>query len=129
MLALNIVAPANVEGGDANVIPGGEEEVLLLVVQDEGEHAAELGREVDGGAMLGIQRKNDLAITARLGRVGRSEGSIQFLVVVNLTIGRNDDVAIGADQGLLAGFGVHNGQTLVADAVSQRSAGRRILAD
>ena len=124
-----IVAPANVEGGDANVIPGGEEEVLLLVVQDEGEYAAELGREVDGGAMLGVQRKNDLAITARLGRVGRSEGSIQLLVVVNLTIGRNDDVAIGADQGLLAGFGVHNGQTLVADAVSQRSAGRRILAD
>ena len=122
-----IVAPSHVEGGDANVISHCHEQVLLLVVKDEGEHATKLGREVDAGPVLGIEGENDLAVATRLGSVGRLEVPVQLLVVVNLAVGGNDNVAVRADERLLAGLGVHDGEALVADTVRKRTTGALIL--
>ena len=70
-----------------------------------------------GRAYLQKQRDDDLTVRTRQRCVGRLQARIQLLVVVNLSIGRHNDLVICAAQRLRARFGVDNGQPLVRYAV------------
>ena len=57
-----VVAPADVEGGDAHVVADGDEGVGFGVVEDEGEHAAETFCHGDRGTVFVVEGKDHLRI-------------------------------------------------------------------
>eukprot|EP00968_Pinguiococcus_pyrenoidosus_P006480 scaffold434_cov186-Pinguiococcus_pyrenoidosus.AAC.141 len=94
---------AVVQRRDAHLVSDGEELVDLLVVDHEAEHAAQLVHEVH--AVLLVQRDDHFAVTARAGHVAEAvlgELVVQRHVVVDLSVGRHDDVPTGGHQGLRA---------------------------
>mmetsp|Transcript_3146 Transcript_3146/g.4789 ORF Transcript_3146/g.4789 Transcript_3146/m.4789 type:complete len:205 (+) Transcript_3146:819-1433(+) len=83
-----IVSPTNVEGSNANVIPYGQEIILLLVVQNKRKHPTQLIRHLGGIiAVLQKQRNDGLTITSRHGFVRSVQRGIDFFIIVDFTIG------------------------------------------
>lgn len=55
-----VIAPADVERDDADVVSGDEEGVVALVVDEEGKHAPQVVQEV--GALLHVEGDDRLAV-------------------------------------------------------------------
>lgn len=56
--------------------------------------------------------------------IRRRQTRIQFLVIVNLPIGGNDDITVATDQGLRTRLGIHDGESFVGNAVGEGDGGR-----
>mmetsp|Transcript_21769 Transcript_21769/g.45630 ORF Transcript_21769/g.45630 Transcript_21769/m.45630 type:complete len:215 (+) Transcript_21769:1424-2068(+) len=124
-----IIPPSDIQRSLPNMIPKDEEGVGLLVVHDHGEHTAQFVGQFGRRTQLRPQRQHDLAIAPRQRSVRSFELVKQFLVVVHLSVRRHDHVAVPRDQGLRSRFGIHDGETLVRDAVIEGDVGRLILFD
>ena len=106
-----IAVVANVEWYDADGVAGDEEGVTLLVVEHEGEDAAQVLEKVD--AFLTVERQNDFAIATRLECILSGHTSANFLMVVNLAIHRQDLLAVGCIKRLPATLGIDDAQSLM----------------
>jgi hypothetical protein len=115
----SVVSPANIEGGDSDVITADHKVVRLAIVEDKAKHPAQATGELNGGTVFFVERQDDFAITARLGGVWSLEAVVQVLVVVDLTVGRHNDRAVGGDERLRARLGIHNRQTLMGNTVGK----------
>ena len=106
-----IAVVANVEWYDADGVTGDEEGVTLLVVEHEGEDAAQVFQKVD--AFFSVECQYDFAITARLERILADHATANFLMVVNLAIHRQDLLAVGRIKRLPATLGIDDAQSLM----------------
>ena len=106
-----IAVVANVERYDADGVAGDEEGVTLLVVEHEGEDAAQVLEKVD--AFLTVERQNDFAIAARLERILPGHTTANVLMVVNLAIHRQNLLAVGRIKWLPSTLGIDDAQSLM----------------
>ena len=96
---------------DADGVTGDEEGVTLLVVEHEGENAAQVLEKVD--AFLTVERQYDFAIAARLKRIFSGHATANLLMVVNLAIHCQDLLAVGRIKRLPATLGIDDAQSLM----------------
>ena len=104
-----------------------QDQVFGLVVKNEGEHSSQFLWECNIRTMLSIKRKDNLAIRTSLGLVGILQSLIKILVVVDLSISCNNNIAILANKRLLTRLRVHDRETLVSNSMTKGDAGVFIL--
>jgi hypothetical protein len=114
-----VISPSDVKWRDTKVITTNEEEVLRSIVKNETEHSSELLAYIKRWTALLIDGENNLTIRTRLRIVWGLELIVQFLVVVNFSIGSDNYVSIVGDQRLRSRFRIHNGETLMGNTVWQ----------
>jgi len=93
-----------IEGGDTDRVTSGNETGRSDrgVQKDEGEHAVEHVAEI--GSVLLVQVHDDLTVTVGLENVSiRLQALFELLVVVDLPVDAEDDLAVVGDERLRAG--------------------------
>mmetsp|Transcript_22081 Transcript_22081/g.37709 ORF Transcript_22081/g.37709 Transcript_22081/m.37709 type:complete len:205 (-) Transcript_22081:198-812(-) len=119
----SIIPPSNVQGSFSNVITKNEVSISRLIIHDNGEHTTKLIGKIGSRNSIHLrpQWEHNLTVTSRFGCVWGRQSSVDFFIVVNLSVGCHDDIAVGRHERLLARLGIHNGKTLVCDTVVERS--------
>ena len=105
-----VFVPTGIKRNDSDGVPGNEKIVVSLVVEYEGEDAAELFEKA--GAMAFIERDDGFAIRQRLEGIVH-EFSPKGLVIIDLAIGGKHQVAGRVRQWLGAMLDIDDGQPFV----------------
>lgn len=107
------------------MIPADEVRIGGFVIENETKHPAQLIGKIGRSPVLRPQWKNDLAIRPGHGgirTVHRFQSLEQLFVIVDLSVGRDDDVAVARNEGLRTRLGIHDGETFMGDAVIEGNA-------
>ena len=93
------------------MVAGYEPGVFLRVIEHKGEDTVESVDEV--GAILFVERQNDLAVGTRLKLISSSKLATDILMVVYLAIDGEHLLAIGREQWLTTREGIYDSQSLM----------------
>ena len=111
-VGLPVLVMSDIQGDDSYGVACNEVFVALLIVECEGEYAAQALQEVD--AMGAIECQYHLAVAARLVFIFAGSLLSDLLVIINLSVDGQHLFAVGAVERLLAALRVHDAQSLMA---------------
>ena len=99
---------AYIERYHADGVSGYQKLVLLFIIKCKGKDAADVLEEVD--AFVAIERKDDLAVAARLEVILAGILAANLLVIVNLAVDGQHLLPVGREKRLPAAFGIDDGE-------------------
>mmetsp|Transcript_15412 Transcript_15412/g.31337 ORF Transcript_15412/g.31337 Transcript_15412/m.31337 type:complete len:562 (-) Transcript_15412:323-2008(-) len=120
-----VIGPTDIKGRLPYVIPADVVRIGGFIIENETKHPTQLIGKIGRSTVLRPQWKNDLAIRPGHGgirTVHRFQRLEQLFVIVNLPVGRDDDVAVARNEGLRTRLGIHDCEPFVGDAVIEGNA-------
>ena len=107
-----VAIPPLVEWNDTDMVAANQEGFLLAIVEGKSEDAVELLQKM--GTHLTVECQNHLTVRLRLKVIAPLISLADLPMVVDLTVHRQHQVAVAADQRLLPGSRIDYGQSLMS---------------